>query len=276
MFISQLGHELKVSEVQHIESLATVDSDDLVRHIRYFIMVAYYDKARLRDKHWSEGALVNEGNVGQSVKSMGHTREVAVTGKGRDSLKVERVCGVENPNPALLEKAKLILKEHEKSLLEAIAKLESMADLGQWEALHFQFMFEYLSQLVIQGRSGIGIRSIILTISHLICMNSLPRAPWDGRERQGDNRTTEQHPTEHKLHWSEQHPMKQELGDIGGKEQLQVMDQALGVEQRREQGDGEWSSTRWSRSWVEQSDTGGKEQRQAMDQVKGEQASGDG
>ncbi|XP_031478427.1 protein EMSY-LIKE 3-like isoform X2 [Nymphaea colorata] len=226
--ISQLRHELKVSEVEHIESLATVDSDDLVRHIREWrkgtkgshellpnvtyasglvpgptlvnahkkLKMAHFTASpnclprvqsssmlpsaspnymshlqpsaglqpgRLRDKQWSEGALVNEGNVGQSVKSMGHTREVAVTGKGRGSLKVhpgkhyapsmgdglkkvpdrieirethviihevERVCGVENPNPALLEKAKLILKEHEKSLLEAIAKLESMADLG--------------------------------------------------------------------------------------------------------------------------------------------------
>ncbi|CAN6464964.1 unnamed protein product [Victoria cruziana] len=226
--ISQLRHELKVSEIEHIESLATVDSDDLVRHIRdwrkgnkgshellpnttyasgvvpgpslvnahkklkmthftaspncfprvqsssmlpsaspnympHLQLSAGLKSSHLRDNQWSEGAFVNEGNVGQSVKSLGHIRDVPITSKGRGSLKVhpgknyapltgdamkkvgdrieirethviihevERVCGVENPNPALLEKAKLILKEHEKSLLEAIAKLERMADLG--------------------------------------------------------------------------------------------------------------------------------------------------
>ncbi|RWW66937.1 hypothetical protein BHE74_00025657 [Ensete ventricosum] len=41
---------------------------------------------------------------------------------------VERVCGGENPEPALVQRAKLILKDHERALLEAIGKLADVSD----------------------------------------------------------------------------------------------------------------------------------------------------
>jgi hypothetical protein len=41
---------------------------------------------------------------------------------------VEKVFGSVNPNPAEVEKAKRVLRDHELALMDAIAKLEEISD----------------------------------------------------------------------------------------------------------------------------------------------------
>ncbi|KAF3514638.1 hypothetical protein F2Q69_00000515 [Brassica cretica] len=41
---------------------------------------------------------------------------------------IEKVFGSVNPNPAEVEKAKRVLRDHEQALVDAIAKLEEMSD----------------------------------------------------------------------------------------------------------------------------------------------------
>uniref|UniRef100_A0A1D1XPP2 Protein EMSY n=1 Tax=Anthurium amnicola TaxID=1678845 RepID=A0A1D1XPP2_9ARAE len=117
--------------------------------------------AHFRDNQWdSSRTIASQANVGQGICSVPHSKQTSSQGKGRGSIpvqssrkgsgpsgylrgnvlksgpnmieirateklihEVKRICGGENPDPRQVERAKLILREHERALLEAIAKL---------------------------------------------------------------------------------------------------------------------------------------------------------
>ncbi|XP_043691296.1 protein EMSY-LIKE 3-like isoform X2 [Telopea speciosissima] len=107
-----------------------------------------------RDSQWGgETAVFSaQGNVGKSMKSASHGKQAPSAGKGKipiihgtdfkkrsdtieiratDKLihEVERVIyGGGEPDPFEVEKAKLILKEHERAILEALDKLADVSD----------------------------------------------------------------------------------------------------------------------------------------------------
>ncbi|KAG1358686.1 protein EMSY-LIKE 3 [Cocos nucifera] len=117
-----------------------------------------------REDHWSDKASVfsPQGDVGQALIPVHQNRQAPSTGKARGSLivqtskkgfvhsgvenlkpgsdiieilatdklihEVERVCGVENPDPAQIEKVKIMLRGHERALLEAIGRLADVSD----------------------------------------------------------------------------------------------------------------------------------------------------
>ncbi|XP_042512044.1 protein EMSY-LIKE 3-like isoform X2 [Macadamia integrifolia] len=107
-----------------------------------------------RDSQWvgETDVFSAQGNVGQSMKSASHGRQAPSAGKGKipiihatdfkkrsdtieirptDKLihEVERViCGGGETDPRQVEKAKLILKEHERAILEALDKLADVSD----------------------------------------------------------------------------------------------------------------------------------------------------
>ncbi|XP_010932670.1 protein EMSY-LIKE 3 isoform X6 [Elaeis guineensis] len=116
-----------------------------------------------REDHWSDKASVfsPKGDVGQALTPV-HQRQAPSTGKARGSLivqtskkgfvhsgvenlkprsdiieilatdqlihEVERICSVENPDPAQIEKVKIMLRGHERALLEAIGRLADVSD----------------------------------------------------------------------------------------------------------------------------------------------------
>ncbi|XP_042520131.1 protein EMSY-LIKE 1-like isoform X2 [Macadamia integrifolia] len=107
-----------------------------------------------RDSQWGGETAVfaGQGVVGQSLQYSSHGRQAPSAGKGRmpiihapdfwkrydiieiratDELirEVERVIyGGREPDPLQVEKAKLILKEHENAILEALDKLADVSD----------------------------------------------------------------------------------------------------------------------------------------------------
>ncbi|XP_008789421.1 protein EMSY-LIKE 3-like isoform X2 [Phoenix dactylifera] len=117
-----------------------------------------------REDQWSNKASVfsSQGHAGQPPMPVHQNKHAPNTGKARGSLivqtskkgfvhsgaenlkpgsetieiratdklihEVERVCGVENPDPAQVEKAKVMLRDQERALLEAIGKLADVSD----------------------------------------------------------------------------------------------------------------------------------------------------
>nr|XP_010910438.3 protein EMSY-LIKE 3 [Elaeis guineensis] len=211
--ITDLRKELRVSDAEHREILAKINSDDSIKSIRELRKnadaqvttmnassfdpnsISHISRKKLKPGHmavssspkyppharssptaipslvtharedqWSNKASIfsSQGNVGQPPMPVRQNRQAPSTGKARGSLivqtskkglvrsgaenlkpgsdiieihatdklihEVERVCGVENPDPAHVEKAKIMLRDQERALLEAIGKLADVSD----------------------------------------------------------------------------------------------------------------------------------------------------
>ncbi|ERM93552.1 protein EMSY-LIKE 3 isoform X2 [Amborella trichopoda] len=158
--ITELRRELRVSDVEHRELLGRIDSDETIRRIRDWREGGTKEPGALGQRvtfkkrpasssaeqlHQTQslmltdpshrGAIpspftvpdVKNGRHGGDMVLKRHDR-IEIRQTDRLIYEIERVCGVANPDPVQVEKAKLILREHELSLLAAIAKLDDLSD----------------------------------------------------------------------------------------------------------------------------------------------------
>nr|GMC79409.1 protein EMSY-LIKE 3-like isoform X1 [Ipomoea batatas]GMC84348.1 protein EMSY-LIKE 3-like isoform X1 [Ipomoea batatas]GMC90291.1 protein EMSY-LIKE 3-like isoform X1 [Ipomoea batatas] len=161
--ITELRKELRVSDDEHRDLLTKVNADDLIQRIREWRKLAGLGSSstlRSRDPlvgrkvmtRWPEDtnfyeAVISDYNPVDGRHALVYDVNTPnETWEWVDLKEVEKVIDASPPNLIEIQKAKKMLKDHEKSLMDVIAKLADACDRGNdgQQILHRNSQYNHL------------------------------------------------------------------------------------------------------------------------------------
>nr|GMC86131.1 protein EMSY-LIKE 3-like isoform X1 [Ipomoea batatas] len=161
--ITELRKELRVSDDEHRDLLTKVNADDLIQRIREWRKLAGHGSSstiRSRDPlvgrkvmtRWPEDtnfyeAVISDYNPVDGRHALVYDVNTPnETWEWVDLKEVEKVIDASPPNLIEIQKAKKMLKDHEKSLMDVIAKLADACDRGNdgQQILHRNSQYNHL------------------------------------------------------------------------------------------------------------------------------------